>query len=235
MENDYSLFKDIKEKEADVEIVKMNFNNTNERIKIFVILNLILLVLILIYISLKENSFKNPSVEDKEKIVFIKKFGNETEVSRWTYLDKFNNIFNLYRLYNIYDDYIGAPFNITNKIKDFFNLNLTTDIFDLDNYIKIKNYVDLDGRLEKIIDNGLFVLSLIIDTDLLNIIFDKNYFNNLLKAKKKFPIKIAQFILLSLIFYYYDSLNYEEIISYATNFYNNLVYAPNEPSNTTLL
>jgi len=95
MENYYSLFRDVKEKETDVEIVKMNYNNSNERIKIFVILNLILLVLILIYIFLKDNnSFKNPSVEDKEKIVFIKKVANETGVSRWTYLDKFNNIFN---------------------------------------------------------------------------------------------------------------------------------------------
>ena len=112
MDIDYSLFKDSKENETEKE--KIYFNNSKEKIKIYIML--ILLFLFIIYIFFKKNSVEKSIEEEKEIIVLVKKKGNITEVPSWNLLDKFNNIFNLYRLYDIYDEYIGTPFNITNKI-----------------------------------------------------------------------------------------------------------------------
>ena len=62
-------------------------------------------------------------------------------------------------------------------MESFLKANITTDIFDLDNYIKIKNYIGLDGNLTKIVENGILILTLFIGPgDILQIIFEKEFF-----------------------------------------------------------
>ena len=203
MEIDYSLFKDSKENEIEKGILY------NYKAKIAIYIILILMFLFIIYIFLIKDSIKNSNtIEEEKEIIFLVKKGNNTEVSRWKFFDKFNTIFELYRLYDFYDEYIGTPLNITNQIKEFFSINLSKDIFDIENYIKIKNYLRIDGKIETFIENGVLVLGLFVGTDILNIKFDKNFLYNLLKSRKKFTLQIGQFLLLSLIFYFYNNVDY---------------------------
>ena len=121
------------------------------------------------------------------------------------------------------DEYI--PSNITSYIIDFFKRNLTDDIFNIENYNKIKNLIGLDGNLTTIMNNGIFILTLFIGSeDILEIKFEEQYFDNLLKKKKTFSLKIGQFILLSALYYFCNKIDYKVIISYAYDCYYKLIY-----------
>ena len=83
--------------------------------------------------------------------------------------------------------------------------------------------------MQKTIENGIYVLRLFIDEDIFKIKFDKAYLEQLIKNKRKlFPINIARFFILSIIFFFLDNINYNEIVSYVYQFYNSLVYDVNE-------
>ena len=214
MENDYSLFEEKIEMKKENNISK-DFKKENNT-KIFIVI-LIILGLIIFYNSIKNNINEIQTLDNKEIIVLANKFNNTKKP--WNILNKFTKIFELYRLYNLYDDYIGTPLNITNKIKEFYNLNLTLDIFDLENYIKIKDFLGIDGDLKEAMVNGAFALSLIKGTDIFTIIFEKEFFMKLLKNKKLLSLNIAQFLLLTAIFYFAQQIDYKDILSYAYEFY----------------
>ena len=124
-------------------------------------------------------------MEKKELIHFLSNV-NKTKTTEINNKNNWNSIlkyfdanFKLYKFYEIYEKYIDEPFNVTGRVSEFFNYNLTRDIFDLNNYIKIKDYLGLNGDVKRIVENGVLVLSLVLDTDIINIRFEKQYFINL--------------------------------------------------------
>lgn len=227
MDNDYSLFEEKIEMKKENNISKdLKKENTT---KIFIVILIVILALIVFYNSIKNNTTEIQSLDNKDLIVLINKLNN-TKSSRK--LNRFTSIFDIHTLYNLYDDYIGKPLNITNKIKEFLNLNLTSDIFDLDNYNKIKDFLDIDGDLIESIEDGIFVLSLIKGTEDLTIIFEKDFFKQLFKILKIIPFRFAEFIFLVGLFYFGKKLDYTEIMNYAYYFYNS--YSNVEENSTSL-
>ena len=218
MEIDYSLFKDKKENEFKEEIKKDNFESINKenKLKIYTFICIILLFLILLYISVKDNSNIESYTKSKETIILLNKNKSITKNSKWNYLEKFNTIFELYQFYN----FVGSCVNISYYVESFLKANITTDIFDLDNYIKIKNYIGLDGNLTKTVENGILILTLFIGPgDIFQIVFEKEYFLKILNKPIRLCLKKAQFLLLSAIVYFHNIIDYETIISYAYSYY----------------
>ena len=218
MEIDYSLFKDKKENELKEGIKKNNYKSIKQenKLKIYTFICIILLFLILLYISVKDNSNIESYTKSKETIILLNKNRSITKNSKWNYLEKFNSIFELYQFYN----FVGSIVNISYYVESFLKANITTDIFDLDNYIKIKNYIGLDGNLTKIVENGILILTLYFGPgDIIQIIFEKEFFLKMLNKPKRFCFKTAQFLLLSAIFYFQNIIDYETIISYAYSYY----------------
>ena len=215
MDIDYSLFKDSTETKTE------KIEKKESKKEIIAIPLIILIAFILLY----SNSSKTQPLEKKELIHFLSNVNKTktTEINNknnWNSIFKyFDAIFKLYKFYEIYEKYIDEPFNVTGRVSEFFNYNLTRDIFDLNNYIKIKDYLGLNGDVRRIVENGVLVLSLVLDTDIINIRFEKQYFFNLLKGNKKFPLNIRRFIILSFVFYFADEINVNSIIEYANNLY----------------
>ena len=242
MEIDYSLFKD--ENEKIKEIREEVYKKGNNKIAIIIPFVIFLCLILVSYYSI-DKSNKNQSLENKETILFLNKLNKttpatETQKSKYFWknwkFDKLAYVFDLYNFYRIYNDYVGTPLNITSKIQEFFKANITLDITDLDNYIKIKNYLGLDNiTLEKTIEGGIFVLTLIFEEEFFKIKFEKEYFIKLLQNKNIIRLGIAQFILLSTILYFGQSNDYSEIISYAKDLFYSLVYNNNKENNNTLL
>ena len=204
----------------------------------FIILCLLFFGLIILYnyvLYNKDNSDMIQSYENKENVYFISKFNNtKAPKTYWNYLDKF---YSIYGLYQLCDNYL----NITYRIKEFFQTNITTDIFDLNNYIKIKEYLGLDGNITKVIENGVLVLTFIIGPEILNFRFEKQFFIDLLlRNKLKLGLGIGQFLLLSgLLYFGHDlSISPENIIDYAKQFFYQIINLNDdndEINNSTLI
>ena len=158
MENDYQLFKDEEEEKKEHKPPKYEKQN-----KIFYIsFLLILLCFIIFYFFITYESKEIKSTKNNEEIiVFVNTLNKTTKSSsnwkKWN-IDKLSYVFDVW--YKIYDDYI-VTYNITNTIKEFFNANITTNIFDVNNYIRIRDFFGLDFDLESTIKNGVMILSFI--------------------------------------------------------------------------
>ena len=142
-------------------------------------------------------------------------------------------IFNIW--YKIYDDYI-VTYNITNTIKEFFNANITTNISDVNNYIRIRDFFGLDFDLESTIKNGVMILSFISGDTLIDMIFDNKFFARLSKYKNILKLNnVCKFIILCFITYFGQSLSYKAIIQSIIDWYNSLGYDDIENYNQTLM
>ena len=184
MESNYTLYQDEEErKKEDYKALKKE--NSNK--KIYISFFLMALCFIIFYCF---NDNKTNNIEKMNKngqiIAFINKINKTTTSSSnrksWN-IDKYINIL---KFLSKYDDYIENCANFTNKVKEFFDLNITTDDFDLNNYIKIKDYLGLDFTIEKAVENGLFILYIIEGDVIMDFIFDKKYFSRLRQKKNSF-------------------------------------------------
>jgi len=118
----------------------------------------------------------------------------------------------------LYDFVIPSDFNSTN-ILNLFN-NLTSNITDIDNYIKIKDFCGLDVSLSSVVVSGIFVIQFIIDTVGVEMRFDKKFllkFNNFNAISLTF--KLLAFLTFSIIFNYYDDFNIEKMKSFIYELY----------------
>ena len=235
MEIDYKLFQEEEDKK-DHKSPKYEKQN-----KIFYIsFLLMLLCFIIFYLFITNESKEIKSKKNNEEIiVFVNKLNKTTKSSsnwkKWK-IDKFSNIFNIWNYYSIYDDYIGTPYNITNKIKEFFNVNITTDIFDLNNYIRIRDYFGLDFDLNRTIKNGIMILSFISGDTLIDMVFDNKYFERLRKYKNILKLNnVAKFISLCFITFFGQSLSFNEIQQSIIDWYEFLGYDNIENNNQTLM
>ena len=72
------------------------------------------------------------------------------------------------------------------------------------------------------IDSGTFILNLIIDDDILDIVFDNQYFARLNRHQRILTKKLVIFISLCFITFYEQSLSYNEIQQSILDWYNSL-------------
>jgi hypothetical protein len=233
MEFNYTLYQDEEErKKEDYKALKTENNNKKFYISFFLVVAFF--IIFYCFNVNKTNSIEKINKND-QIIAFINKMnkttGSPSNRKSWN-IDKYINIF---KFLSKYDDYIENCANFTNKVKEFFNLNITTDIFDLNNYIKIKDYLGLDFTLENTIENGLFILYIIDGDAVMDFIFDRKYFSRLRKYKKFFSWRFFIFIMLSLITYFGQSNSYELIKQYIAECYNALRYGDSLDNNNQTL
>jgi len=222
---EYSLFKDKEEKEKEKEKGKDIYSNINEQMLTTISITFLILLSLFFFLSLFYRESEPISLEfngNNEIISFINKKNNsiakKSSSKGWWYnlkefIPDFQDI-----VIKLYDFVIPSDFNSTN-ILNLFN-NLTSNITDIDNYIKIKDFCGLDVSLSSVVVSGIFVIQFIIDTVGVEMRFDKKFllkFNNFNAISLTF--KLLAFLTFSIIFNYYDDFNIEKMKSFIYELY----------------
>ena len=226
---EYSLFQDKEEIVEEKMKEKQKYTNINEKMLTTIFIAFLMLLSLFFFLSLFYRESESISLEfnvNNEIISFINKRNNSIakkySSNGWSwynlkeFIPDFQDI-----VVSLYDFVIPSKFNSSNII-NLFN-NLTSNTFDIDNYIKIKDFCGLDVSLTSVVTSGILVINFIIDTVGVEIKFDKKLllkFSNVNALSLSF--KLLAFLTFSIIFNYCDNFSIEKMKSFIYELYNSI-------------
>ena len=223
---EYSLFQDKEETVEEKMKEKEKYTNINEKMLTTIFIVFLILLILFFFLSLFYRESESISLEfnvNNEIISFINKRNNSivnkysSNGWSWYNLKKFIPDFQEIAI-SLYDYVIPSKFNSSNII-NLFN-NLTSNTFDIDNYIKIKDFCGLDVSLASVVTSGILVINFIIDTVGVEMKFDKKLllkFSNVNALSLSF--KLLAFLTFSIIFNYCDNFSIEKMKSFIYELY----------------
>ena len=208
---------------------KEKYTNINEKMLTTIFIAFLILLSLFFFLNIFYRERESISLEfnvNNEIISFINKRNNsivkKSSSNGWNwynlkeFIPDFQDI-----VIPLYDFVIPSKFNSSNII-NLFN-NLTNNTFDINNYIKIKDFCGLDVSLTSVVTSGILVINFIIDTVGVEMKFDKNIllkFSNVNALSLSF--KLLAFLTFSIIFNYCDNFNIEKMKSFIYELYNSI-------------
>jgi len=228
---EYTLFQDKEEivEEKVKEEKKEKYTNINEKMLTTIFIAFLILLSLFFFLSLFYRESESFSLEfnvNNEIISFINK-GNNSIVKkstsngwRWYNLEQFIPNFQDIVI-SLYDFVIPSKFNSSNILNLFNNLNNNT--FDINNYIKIKDFCGLDVSLTSVVTSGILVINFIIDTVGVEMKFDKKLLLKFINVNAlSLSFKLLAFLTFSIIFNYCDNFSIEKMEYFIKELYNSV-------------